>query len=261
MSTRHAGRIVDLAVLDLAVLDLVGTTLHDHSVVYSCWLDAVSAVGGRADRFTLQRWLGPSIHRTLADVSPPAGGDPGPHREEAVHRDFLERLAVACVERPPTPVEGALQVFRELRAGGIRVALTSTFPRDVTTVLLGAVGWDVGAADASVDALVTADDVPAGRPAPYQVFRAMERTGTQDVARVLVCGDAGLDLRAGTNAGARYVVGVLTGDRGADTLRSVRHTHVVASVRDLPRLTLPAAHLAAVTPPPTALAAASPAVR
>jgi len=48
MISWHAGRTVDLV-----VLDLVGTTIHDHSAVYSCWLDAVAAAGGR---LTLQRW-------------------------------------------------------------------------------------------------------------------------------------------------------------------------------------------------------------
>jgi phosphonatase-like hydrolase len=237
MITRQAGRTVDLA-----VLDLVGTTIHDHSAVYSGLLDAVEAAGGRADRLALHRWLGLDRHGALAAMLPPEGDRPDPDRVDTVHRDFLARLDAACAEHPPTPVEGALQVFRDLRAGGVQVALSSTFPRDVTAVLLRAAGWDVGGPRATVDALVAADDVPAGRPAPYQVFRAMELTGTQDVARVLVCGDAVLDLRAGTNAGARYVVGVLTGHRDADTLRSVRHTHVVPSVRDLPRIALPAAH-------------------
>jgi len=236
MTTRHTGRTVDLAVLGLA------GTIHEHSAVYSCWLDAVAALGGRADRLTLQRWLGADQHRTVSGVLPPGVDHPGPERMDAVRSDFLERLAAACLERPPTPVEGAPQVIRDLRAEGVRVALTSTFPRDVTTVLLRAVGWDVGrGAPSTLDAVVATDDVAAGRPAPYQVFRAMELTGTRDVARVLVCGDAVPDLLAGTNAGAGYVVGVLTGHRDPQTLRSVRRAQVVASVRDVPRIALPAA--------------------
>ena len=60
------------------------------------------------------------------------------------------------------------------------------------------------------DTVVCGSDVPAGRPAPYMIFRAMERLGVTDVARVLVAGDTPRDLEAGTNSGAAMVVGVLS---------------------------------------------------
>ncbi|EGD56172.1 hypothetical protein SCNU_04926 [Gordonia neofelifaecis NRRL B-59395] len=34
------------------------------------------------------------------------------------------------------------------------------------------------------DAVITTDDVPAGRPAPYMIFRAMERCGVASVRGV-----------------------------------------------------------------------------
>jgi len=44
------------------------------------------------------------------------------------------------------------------------------------------------------------------------------------------------DLEAGVGAGARAVVGVLTGSTDATTLGRVRHTHILASVAELPAL-------------------------
>src|SRR6266508_880339 len=63
------------------------------------------------------------------------------------------------------------------------------FARDIAEPLLKRLGWTVGpASDNTVDAVVCADDVAAGRPAPYMIFRAMEEAGVLDVARVAVAG-------------------------------------------------------------------------
>jgi phosphoglycolate phosphatase-like HAD superfamily hydrolase len=62
----------------------------------------------------------------------------------------------------------------------------------------------------------------------------MGRLGSYDVARVLVAGDTPRDLQAGTNSGASLVVGVLTGAGDATELGAHRHTHLLASVAELP---------------------------
>ncbi len=91
-------------------------------------------------------------------------------------------------------------------------------------------GWE---GDSVVDTVVCGSDVAAGRPAPFMIFQAMERLGVTDVARVLVAGDTPRDLEAGTNAGAGFVVGVLTGAGDADELGAHPHTHLLSSVADL----------------------------
>ncbi len=75
-----------------------------------------------------------------------------------------------------------------------------------------------------------------GRPTPYAVFGAMIRLGTHDVWRVVVVGDTPLDLRAGTNAGAGWVIGVLSGAHGMETPSPTAHTHLLPSVASLPAL-------------------------
>ncbi|HET6258112.1 MAG TPA: HAD family hydrolase [Pseudonocardia sp.] len=72
--------------------------------------------------------------------------------------------------------------------------------------MLAAIGWRVGE---QLDAVVCADEVAAGRPAPDMIERAMELTGVTVPARVLVAGDTVLDVRAGHAAGAGVVVAVL----------------------------------------------------
>jgi phosphoglycolate phosphatase-like HAD superfamily hydrolase len=52
----------------------------------------------------------------------------------------------------------------------------------------------------------------------------------------MVVGDTPLDLQAGTNAGVRGVVGVLSGASKEERLRPEPHTDILASVADLPAL-------------------------
>ncbi len=157
---------------------------------------------------------------------------PHPATVEDVYADFVDRLTAAYRARPPSPLPGAPATLAELRELSVKVALTTGFDRAVTDELLASLGWG----EAVVDAVVCADEVPAGRPAPYMIYRAMERTGVHDVRRVLIVGDTVLDLLAGTNAGAGAVVGVLSGAGGVAALGAVRHTHLLDSVAQVPRL-------------------------
>lgn len=136
--------------------------------------------------------------------------------------------------RPPEPVAGVPEALAELRHVGVRVALTTGFAADVVEPLLASLGWAAG--DELIDAVVCADDVTASRPAPYMVFRAMERTKVIAVDRVLVAGDTPADLESGTNAGAGAVVGVGTGAVSLADLARVRHTHLLPSCAELPAL-------------------------
>jgi phosphoglycolate phosphatase-like HAD superfamily hydrolase len=96
---------------------------------------------------------------------------------------------------------------------------------------VGRLGWQT-----LFDRVLAAEDAPAGRPAPYLIFRAMMDLGAHDLARVAVVGDTPLDLEAGANARAGWVVGVLSGAHGVETLGAARHTHLLPSVAHLPRL-------------------------
>jgi phosphoglycolate phosphatase-like HAD superfamily hydrolase len=68
------------------------------------------------------------------------------------------------------------------------------------------------------------------------LFRAMETARVVNVAEVVAVGDTPLDLQAGTNAGVRGVVGVLTGASVFEKLRTEPHTHILQSVVNLPDL-------------------------
>lgn len=215
--------------IDLAALDIAGTTVEEGSAVYSALHDAVRRHGSTADVADVARWMG-ADKRTAIRALLERGGDPD--AVEPAFADFERLLREAYDATPPTPMPGVLDAFAVLRDHGARIALTTGFSADVTGLLLERLGWTEGV----VDTVVTTDDVPAGRPAPYMVHRAMERTGATSVARVLTVGDTVLDLEAGTNAGAGLVIGVLSGGVPRAVLEAAPHTHVVDSVADLPAL-------------------------
>ncbi|MFI6883155.1 phosphonatase-like hydrolase [Streptosporangium canum] len=219
--------------IELAVLDIAGTTVEEHGAVYIALEEAVRAAGGHPTPADIRRWMGADKREAItALLSGEPGGAPERRTVDAVFADFRDRLDAAYADRPPAPLPGVPEALATLRAAGVKVALTTGFDRGVTDALLAQIGWR----DGFLDAVVCVDDVAAGRPAPYMIFRAMEATGVRDVSRVLTAGDTVRDLEAGSNAGAGIVVGVLTGGLDATALGAARHTHLLPGVADIPGL-------------------------
>lgn len=219
---------------ELVVLDMAGTTIDEGLAVYRVLEETVLAHGGSPSEADIAKWHGSAKHEALRALLTPPGGTPLSDEVLApIVADFRARLAAAYAERPPVPLPGIPEALADLRAAGIRVALNTGFDRDVVTSLLAALGWE---GDTVADAVVCGSDVRSGRPAPFMIYHAMEELDIQDISRVLVAGDTPRDLEAGTNAGAGFVVGVLSGASDEAELSAHKHTHLVSSVADLPRL-------------------------
>ncbi|MCL2542162.1 MAG: phosphonatase-like hydrolase [Nocardioidaceae bacterium] len=218
----------------LVALDMAGTTVDEGGLVYTAIADAVAeSIGTPVPADVLQRWKGTSKEEAIGGILGELGEDASPSRVAAVFQIFMARVEAAYRESPPTPIPGVLEMFDELRAAGVRIALQTGYTAEVAGSILTGLGWTVGG---TVDALVTSDTVAASRPAPYLVFHAMEATGVTDVRRVLTAGDTPNDLGAGMNAGARFVVGVTTGSFTREQLLAEPHTHILDSVAELPTL-------------------------
>lgn len=214
--------------LELVVMDMAGTTVQDQGEVPAAFRAALAAHGIHLGDAEIAEVRGASkrevIGRLLARHRP--GAAPG--LAETVYAGFRAALAERYAAGA-RPVPGAEETIRWLRERGVRVALNTGFDRETARLLLDALGWS----DGVVDALVCGDEVPAGRPAPYLIFRAMEAAGATSVHRVMSVGDTELDLRAGANAGVRWNVGVLSGAHPRERLERAPHTHLVESVASL----------------------------
>jgi phosphonatase-like hydrolase len=221
-------------VIQLVALDIAGTTVEEHQAVYRALEDSVVAYGATPTRADIDAWMGAGKREAIEALLTPSNQPEGPPAElvDAALSDFRNRLAAAYRATPPTPIPGTVETLTRLRAAGIKVALTTGFDREVTDGLLSTLGWD----ESLLDAVICIDDVGQGRPAPYMIFRAMEATGVLDVTRVLTAGDTVRDLEAGSNAGASLVLGVLTGGGSEASLTAAPHTHLLASIADIPDL-------------------------
>lgn len=221
---------------DLAALDMAGTTLDEAGLVYEV-LDATvrDAVGAPVPPELLADWKGTSKRKAIAGLFAALGADASDPAADKTYADFTARLVEAYRATPPTPFPGLLEVFDALRAAGARLALQTGYSAEIAESILESLDWQLGTSDV-VDTVITSDLVPASRPAPCLVFRCMEATGVTNVRRVLVAGDTPNDLVAGVNAGAGFVVGVLTGSFSAAALGRERHTHLLSSVAELPTL-------------------------
>jgi phosphonatase-like hydrolase len=213
----------------LVVFDMAGTTIEDAGQVPEAFTtvlrkhgieisdDALRAVRGASKRDAIRHFVS-RHHTTEVEVL-----------TDGIFNDFRDYLARLYKAGGVKPIAGAVGIFKLLRERGIKVALNTGFDRVTTDLIIEAVGWQNG----MVDAVVCGDDVAQGRPAPYLIFRAMEQTGVTSVHRVMCVGDTVLDLQAGHNAGARHVVGVLSGAHKKEQLEKEPHTHLIASVAAL----------------------------
>jgi phosphonatase-like hydrolase len=214
------------------VFDLGGTTVYDRGEVPAAFSGALRDAGLVLDPDELTALRGASKHEALRRLLA-READTTNAKLDHVYRAFQEDLTVRLGNALPLSLPGVRQVFEQLQAADIRVAVASGFDRRIVELVLKAVDWvDL------VDTCICSEDVPQGRPAPFMIFRAMEACGVLDVHQVAVVGDTIRDLEAGWNAGVAYRIAVLTGAHDRARLSGGPHTHIVESVREVPGIWL-----------------------
>lgn len=221
--------------IQLVCLDLAGTTVADGGVVERAFVQALLECGMEPGSAALgdaiahvRASMGRSKGEVFAEVFPD-----DPVRAASATACFEQAYDASVQRGEVAPIPGAEQVVRTLQAAGVRVCFTTGFPPATRDRLLQAIGWE-----GLADLVLSPEDAGRGRPSPDMVLTAVLRLGVDDVRRVAVVGDTTNDLVAGTRAGASLVVGVLTGAHDREHLEQVPHTHLLASVDDLPALVL-----------------------
>lgn len=216
--------------LRLVVFDMAGTTVKDQGQVAGAFTAALAEHDIELTSEQLNSVRGSSKREAVLRLIPER-----PDRTrlaEQVYSSFLEHLAERYRSDGVEPMDDAEAIFQWLRARDIRVALNTGFDRGITELLLAALKWKEGI----VDAVVCGDEVRQGRPAPYLIFHAMEKTGTTSVLQVANVGDTVRDLKAGHNACVRWNVGVLSGAHDRARLEQAPHTHLLPSITELRNL-------------------------
>ncbi len=131
-------------------------------------------------------------------------------------------------------IPGAAITFRRLHEAGIKVALDTGFTRDIVDVLLERLDWN----DPSSDRCHRHQRRSQARTSARRHGRQGDaRFGrSSDAEHVAKVGDTPADLQEGTSAGCGMVIGVTGGSHTAEQLRPFGHTHLVASVAEVPGL-------------------------
>ena len=113
-------------------------------------------------------------------------------------------LQMAAIADHDRLVPGLLPVVGAIRERGLKIATTTGYFREAARrVFDSATGQGY-----TRDLDVLPDEVPAGRPAPWMIFRAMQDLGVYPPSSVVKVGDTESDIAEGVNAGA-WSVGVV----------------------------------------------------
>jgi phosphonoacetaldehyde hydrolase len=200
--------------IKLVVLDWGGTTID-----FGCLAPAgafVAAFAARGVDVTQAEARGPmGMHKKdhiramlrTASVNAKWRGRAGRDWTEADVEDLYRTvtpLQLEAISRRGELIPGALEVAAELRRMGLRIAATTGYfhaAADAVRAAAARQGY-------SPDFHICADDVPAGRPAPWMIYHSMEALNAYPPAAVVKVGDTTIDIEDGRNAGC-WSVGVI----------------------------------------------------
>jgi len=223
--------------IQLVIFDMAGTTVRDDDSVNTCLRAALTAGGHTVTRDQVNAVMGlPKPEAIRLVLEGLEGRPPEAARVHAIHEDFLRRMLEFYRTNPGIePMPHTVEVLTRLKVAGVKIALDTGFSRPIVDAILQRLGWNDGQ---WIDATVASDEVPRGRPHPDLARRAMELTGVTDPRAVAKVGDTPSDLGEGTAAGCRLVIGVTNGTHTREQLASHPHTHLLASLAELPAVVL-----------------------
>ena len=121
---------------------------------------------------------------------------------DALYHAFVP-LLFATLRDYSAVIDGVVDTVRGLRERGIKVGASTGYFQEAADIV------ETAAADHGYvpDVTISASAVPAGRPAPWMIYRLMERVQVYPPRRVVNVGDTVVDMAASANAGV-WSVGV-----------------------------------------------------
>ncbi|HVX31189.1 MAG TPA: HAD hydrolase-like protein, partial [Nitrolancea sp.] len=184
----------------LLVTDFAGTTMRDDGTVLAAYRVALDAFQIPFSEDDLAARRGASKRAVFREL---AARVHGPDAVNDVAEQALRRFEQALREQYETgeiaEIPGAARALDQLKRSGIKLALTTGFDRGLLDLLVSRLAWGT-----LFDLTLASSDAPAGRPAPFLIYRAMIDLNVGDVRQVAVVGDTPLDLQSGTNAQAGW---------------------------------------------------------
>lgn len=214
----------------LVICDMAGTTVQDNKEVETCFAKACKKTGLDVSADQILALQGYSKIEVFTKLWKEKTSDEHPDYSDNVQFSYLtfkDILEHHYKNNEVRPTKGCLEMFDFLRENQIKIALTTGFYREVADIILSRLGWLTGlgddyvsvSAEAVLDASVTPDEVPAGRPEPHMIYRAMELLGVATPTEVINIGDTPSDLISGNKAGCLRAYGLVNGTHTFQQLR------------------------------------------
>jgi phosphonoacetaldehyde hydrolase len=128
-----------------------------------------------------------------------------PPGEEDVDRMYhaFSPIQIDLLPRHADPIPGCLEALADLRQRNVRIGSNSGYSGPMMEVLL----IEAARRGLEVDAVACADDVPAGRPAPWMALEVARRLGIYPMESLVKVDDTVAGVEEGLNAGM-WAVGV-----------------------------------------------------
>ena len=124
---------------------------------------------------------------------------------ERIYRDDYIPLQLETIGHHAGLVPGLLPTVEQLRKDGLKIATTTGYFREAAALVFESARQQGYVPDLNV----LPDEVAAGRPAPWMIFKAMEAFGVEEPSAVVKLGDTPVDIAEGRNAGV-WSVGVIS---------------------------------------------------
>jgi phosphonoacetaldehyde hydrolase len=124
------------------------------------------------------------------------GAEPSPEDVDSLYGEFIP-LQMEVIKLHADVIPETVQTVQTLRECGIKIGSTTGYTREMMAPLLRA------SAEGGYlpDSVVCADEVPAGRPAPWMALECAMRLGVYPVFACVKVGDTVADIAEGLNAG------------------------------------------------------------
>lgn len=226
--------------IQLVIFDIAGTTIIDKEAVHHAFIEALSQFGYEVsdEEVTKVKNIAKplAIQMILAWQGVPNSIISGNYIYR-IYNAFV-RIVKEYYHTSPYVIASpnAERVFKLLHNKGIKIALGSSFSKELTDILLNRFQWRE---KGLVDVVISSDEVEEGQPEPLMIQKAMQLLNIKDVASVAKVGDTLLDLQEGTNAGCKYVIGITSGAYNKEDLEKQAHTHLISDLSELAGIFFP----------------------
>ena len=144
---------------------------------------------------------------------------------QSYQRNFIDAMHLF------TAMDGAVDVFSQLRSRGIKLGLGTGLSRDLLDPLLAALQWP----SAWFDFIGCPGPGVRGRPAPDMILKMMKALAIVNPIEVLKVGDTVADIEEGKNAGV-LTAALISGTQPEAVMRATKPDFVFTSLGEVMRI-------------------------